>query len=780
MRLSSKFLLVTLTVFMMTVFVNARELKLRTADLIETNLIQSKCLGLTSDYEQIELSIKPAVNIVSFERKGPYLAIKLANNLKEGVIYTLSYNDPLSGGSGEIGVNTTLLVEERFNQMYSDKELGYIYDNASDTSIFRLFVPRGKKVNVVIFEKYDDETGEVFEMRNDGNQVFEYKTDGALWGKYYGYQIVERSYSPSFFVPNIPKDTIFADPYSRVIATNNVYPQKGRTLIYDTSNFDWQGTDTQKMDLRDAVILEMHIRDITAHPTAQSENPGTYKGMIDAKVGGINYIKKLGVNAVEFLPIHDFGNVEPPFNGGSHGIKNTWNAYAENYWGYMTFNFFSPETYYATDGSLEAGKWNGTDGRAVVELKETIRELHKNGISVLLDVVYNHISQYDENALKLIDYEYYFKKNSGTGCGNEVETRRRMVRRMVIDSIKYWMTEYKIDGFRFDLAASHDNQTVKDIFKEAKALNPDVYLIAEPWGGEGATTSGQFLEYGWSKWNDGSRGAIRGGNNRPNEEGMNFMLGGPAQNLAHYWRGTSAGQPHQSVDYSESHDDATLGDIIRVLSGHYKFKNFFGKPNRIRNMKRHIKLPNDLIDASKVGATALFLCQGPVMIHLGQEWARSKVTPDLKGEVPEVIVGDLGKSSDNVVYLTQTPNSYSADNDTNYINFDYIQYNQDLFDYYQGLIALRKAQPLLGRGDPEKINILRSKNKNNSSLGVEIEGSVYGFVNSNPKDTATFTIPEGSYDIMANKDSAGTKSLGTMNGGEITVDKAASLILVKK
>ncbi|HBD94014.1 MAG: hypothetical protein A2015_04050 [Spirochaetes bacterium GWF1_31_7] len=750
-------------------------LSVTTADLIEMNLVQLKCSGLTNDFAKEKFAISPDITITKMVRKGPYLDISTKEQFKEGVIYTLTYGKTKK----TIGLNTTFLVEQRFNDMYSDKKMGYTFENGNST--FRVFIPRGIKVNIVVFNKYDDENGQVIEMKNDGNQVFEYSQPGEMWGKYYGYQIIERSYSPGNFIPNMPQDTIFADPYGKINASNNVFPAKYRTLIYDDSKFDWQNTKTLGIDINDTIMLESHVRDLTAHPSAKSKFPGTFKGLIDAEVGGINYIKKLGVNAVEFLPLHDFANTEPPYKIAQNGIRNVWNVYSRNYWGYMTNSFFSPETYYGSDGSMDSKKWNGTDGKTVEELKTAIREFHKNGIAVMLDVVYNHISQYDVNSLKLIDYDYYFKKVEKTGCGNEVETRRKMVRRMVLDSLKYWMNEYKIDGFRFDLAASHDVKTVQTIYDELRLINPKVYIVAEPWGGEGASTKADFKKIGWSLWSDEIRNSIRGGNNRPTGPGTSFMLGtaNNASGLINHWKGTTLGNPYQSVGYIESHDDATIGDIVRILSGAYSIQNADGSINRIKNLEDYLKLNPELINASKVGATALFLTQGPIMMHLGQEWARGKVTPDLtKYGIEELDnKGKLGSSSDNVVAFTPTPNSYSADNETNYINFDHIKLNQDLFNYYQGLIKLRKSESLLGNAKPEQVTILDNANKN--SLGVIIGDKIIGLVNSDKTNKATYTIPTGKYKVVADKNKAGTDTIREVNGGEIIVEEASSIILIK-
>ena len=176
------------------------------------------------------------------------------------------------------------------------------------------------------------------------------------------------------------------------------------------------------------------------------------------------------------------------------------------------------------------------DSRTVEELKSPF-QVTKNDISYHL-VVYNHVSQYDENALKIIDYDYYFKQFDKTGCGNELETRRKMVRRLVLDSLSYWVKAYHIDGFRFDLATSHDVETVQAIYDTLTAINPNIYIIAEPWGGEGASTRTDFRNICWSMWSDDNRNANRGGDNRPTGAGKSFMLGNAfnAPVISNHWK----------------------------------------------------------------------------------------------------------------------------------------------------------------------------------------------------------------------------------------------------
>lgn len=762
-------------------FAQSPDFKIKSANLIDSNKIRLQCAKLDKDYSKIQFKITPKIDVSDVERKGTFLDLTTSSGFKEGVEYTITFNS--SGSEGSAAIDTSFLMQLRFNEMYTDKELGYIYDNGM--SIFRLFVPRGVKVDVVIFNHPGDslEQAEIHPMKNDGNQVFEYSQAGEMWGKYYGYRITQRSYEPKQLTPTVPMDSVFADPYSKAIASCNEFPMRTRSLICDVSNYDWEGTDWTRRSINSAVIMETHLKDLTAHESAKSSNPGTYLGMTDAQVGGINYLEKLGVNTVEFLPLQEISEIEAPeFGKTEFGVTNSWNVYGRNYWGYMTANYFSPESSYASDVTNKVGEWNGLNGLAVKEMRDMVKTLHKKGFTVLMDVVYNHVSQNDINPLRFIDYEFYFKQTEKTGCGNELESRRKMVRRLIVDSLKYWMNEYKIDGFRFDLATAFDRDTVEAIAKETRKVNSEVFLIAEPWGGEGAVGRKDFQDFGWSYWCDDIRAAIRGGNNRPTTVGTAFMLGNSdsASKLAAYWKGSATPESSNVVNYIESHDDATLGDMMRILSGTYCIKNKNGSINRIKNVQKYLKLSPKLLAAHKIGAVSLFLCQGPLMMHIGQEWARGKIVPNLTAQgIPELTTkGEPGKASDNVIFMTPSPNSYFADNETNYINYDYISLNQELFNFYQGLIALRNANPLLGNAKKEDIKIIESANK--KSLGVNIGGKILGFVNADSKAAVTYEIPEGEYDIVVNGKTAGTQSLGTVSGGKITIGKSDVLILTKK
>ncbi|TVQ16741.1 MAG: pullulanase, partial [Balneolaceae bacterium] len=441
---------------------------------------------------------------------------------------------------------------------------------------FRFFCPRASRVYLELFDTYEQDNGKRFLMNLNGGGVWQLTLKGNHFGKYYGYRIQAPKDLPNFE----HTDRLIADPFGLFVTSLNHHLQYPKTLILKPEPFDWEGDSfIAPEDHRDLIIYEAHLKDLTAHPSSGAANPGSYKGLAESTIrGGVSHLKNLGVNALELLPLQKFPFFEPSHNEPiSEGVLNTWNYYGRNYWGYMTSFFFAPETIFASDGSPEPDAIIGSSSVAIREFKEMVKALHKQGISVIMDVVYNHASQYDINPLKYIDKEYFFRLNpdgsyrSESGCGNDLRTESSVARQLIIESLKYWMKEYHIDGFRFDLANLIDRETAELIRKETRMINPNVILIAEPWGG-GYDPNG-FSAIDWAAWNDQIRNGVKG-SDPVNGKGFifgswqyetsrealeNFMAG----TLWHGPNGRFAKSGH-SVNYLESHDGYTLGDFIRI------------------------------------------------------------------------------------------------------------------------------------------------------------------------------------------------------------------------
>ncbi len=632
------------------------------------------------------------------------------------------------------------------NKYFSNKSLGATIENGN--TVFRLFAPNAFSVILVTFTRHDDSTGTEYSMKRDIEGVWEYTLSGVRHGLYYGYRVK----GPKDKISMFDSSKIIADPYSRAVVTQNNYRHPAKSIILDT-NYDWEGTRWMKTPVRDLVIYEMHVRDMTAHPSSGASQPGTYLGLVEqGKTGGIDYLLDLGVNAVELLPCHEFGNIEPPFNDSTAATFNGWNYYARNHWGYMTSYFFAPESYYASGGNMIANSYCGANGHQVEEFKDMVKAFHKKGIAVLMDVVYNHVCNYDLNPFKYIDKKYYFRLDSKghflskSGCGNDFMTERPMARRLIIDSIKYWMTEYHIDGFRFDLAYLLDEETCKEIRREAQKINPSVYIIAEPWGDGYAPD--YFSRMGWSAWNDKFRNGVKGQNPFDNP---GFIFGkwerdNSPQSIKRYVSGTLVKdggvfmKPGHSINYLESHDDHTFGDFVRISTGATKAED------RITDLARHVRLNEQQMKISKLGALFLMVSQGAVLIGEGQEFARGKVIAKTNAPDPHVEQIDH--------------NSYNKDNETNWINYEHRKINRELYDYYRGLIALRKAHPAFRKSQRKDIHFLRCNAE--FGLGFWISKTSSGdthdilvLMNAESNKIVKFKIPEGQWSLIVNGAQAG-------------------------
>ena len=674
-------------------------------------------------------------------------------------------------------INCNSVGENRFEDFYpslnryvSEKELGAIV--MEDSTIFRLFAPRSTNVTLILYNDYRCPEHDEFTMKRGEDGVWEISLEGQLYGHYYGYRLWGPHGRGEMFDPDI----VIADPYSRAVVTQNNYNHAARSLIIDTK-FNWSDDGWATPPISDIIIYEMHVRDMTAHPSAGSKESGTYTGLLEDGIhGGVEYLLDLGVTAVELLPVQEFANIELPFKDSTTFIENTWNPYERNHWGYMTSYFFAPESYYSAGESLDRDDYCGESGDQVRQLKMLINELHRNGISVILDVVYNHVSQYDYNPFKYIDKKYYFRLDQYdnflgySGCGNDFMTERPMARRLILDSIVHWMTEYHIDGFRFDLAYLIDTGTLEEIYRKAREINPNVYLIAEPWGG-GYDPAG-FSRMGWSAWNDRFRNGVKGQNPHNNH---GFIFGKFENNtnfddLKNFTVGTLESRgglfqsSNHSINYLESHDDHTMGDFIRLSVGK------IDESARITNLDEHVRLSPAELKLHKLAALYLLTSQGVAMIHSGQEFARSKVIE--KTDIPDSNWGHIDH------------NSYEKDNSTNYINFSHAQINKELVDYYKTLIRIRRQHPALRKTAPNDIVFIPGDNT--LSIGYVIVGSKVGdsndfiiLLNGDTDNQATFTIPVGDWAILVDDTFASLSPGQKVTGNQFTIPPTSGFILIK-
>lgn len=642
----------------------------------------------------------------------------------------------------------------------------------SNITYFKVYSPMAAQIDVHVFEKYHSEVEEIIPLIKYETGIWFGFIPKNLTGKLYAYKITPPPESSNYFIET---DHLIADPYSKHVVSKNHHFKYPKTKIVADDYFDWSVDNYQPpADPRDLVIYETHIKDMVGHPSSKTYVQGIYNDFREAEVGGLKHLKKLGVNAVEFLPLQNFGYFEPEYNKPTtDGIVNTWNPYSTNYWGYMTSFFMAPENIYASDASLEKEAIIGIENKSIYELKSLIKALHKEEIAVIMDVVYNHASNYDLNPLKYFAKNHYFRlKDNGdflddSWTGNDINTRAEYARKLIVDSVLYWIKEFNIDGFRFDLAGIIDDDTLAEIKEKAEAIKPNILLIAEPWGLEYKPTS--FSNLGWSAWNDKFRNGFKG--YHPTED-AGFLFGKWSKGqtrfgLENYIRGTLIGNDNglfhsslHSVNYLESHDGYTLGDFIKIALNPNLLGSNVEPANKLKLNTRELK-------TAKLAAMVLFVSQGITMIHAGQEWARSKVIKDASG-----LDQNNGKFDRD---------SYNKDNETNWLNFDNLPYNKELFNYYKGLIELRLNSPGLRRAKPDEINFKVYKDPLHITFSIlhDENDEPYEYfisLNGNSNNPNTIILPSGYWEVVADEKTASNKTKTSIKG-EYTLQPLSGIIL---
>ncbi|MCK5816691.1 MAG: pullulanase [Candidatus Marinimicrobia bacterium] len=622
----------------------------------------------------------------------------------------------------------------------------------SGRTYFTLYAPDARKVRLLLFKHCNDEKqSQSLPMRAVSGGFWEYSDICSYAGQYYVFQIDDQT------VP-------VADPYARSVSTFNDFRQQAKAYIHE-SDFDW-GNDkfVSPSDPRDLIIYESHVKDMTAHTSAKVKNPGSYAGFAEK----IAYLKDLGVNAVELLPVQHFANYEPPYAEAVNSVKNTWNPYAYNHWGYMTAYFFAPVNFYSLAGTREKEKWSDPRGKEIEELKSLVKALHKEGISVIMDVVFNHISQYNLNPLRVLAEDHYIDPYANmSGCGNDIRSESPVSRRLIIDSTRYWMEEFHIDGLRLDLAGILDDDTLSAIRNTAQAVNPNAILVGEPWGKRYFPQ--RMSDLGFGIWNDMYRNGIKGENphdrkgfifgewdHHLNKNNFTKLLTGFLQK-----DGGLVSDSRYTINYIAAHDGYTLGDFIRIATRN-KGKTV------ITDHSEHVKLKAEEMAIHKLAAFTLAVSQGIMMLHAGQEFARSKVISETDG-VPDSQIGELDHDS------------YAKDNETNYLNFNDKELNTELFDYYSKLIALRKLFPELRAADRKQITALYAKG-NDFALGYISRSDIRTcavLINASATKTATFNLDDVTWDIFVDATSASLETKGKVPGAKIELQARTQYLLVK-
>ena len=624
---------------------------------------------------------------------------------------------------------------------YSGSDLGFTW--TPEQTAFRVWAPTADQVVLCLYHSGNPNADDLIEkipMTSDINGTWTAVCKGDLSGRYYTYSV---------HVGGVWNEA--CDPYARSTGVNGK-----RAMVLDLKSTDPKGWEKDSdpnagINFTDAVIYELHVRDLSIDDSSGIQNKGKYLGVVETGTKthsgiptGLDHIKDLGITHLHLLPVYDYGSVDE-----AHLEKPQFN------WGYDPVNFNVPEGSYSTDpfhGEVR-----------VKEMKQMVKGLHDNGISVVMDVVYNHV--FDEKTFcfnQIVPYYFSRTRNgkfsNGSACGNDTASERSMVRKYIVDSVCYWADEYHIDGFRFDLVGLIDVDTINEIMTQVHRKHPNVIFYGEGWSLSTETTkpcklavqSNAKLTPGFAYFNDTIRDALRG--SVFSTKALGFVTGavGIGHKLDACFRGMAdwCPTPCQTINYVSCHDNNTLLDRISLATPDRTFA--------------------DRVRMNRLAAAYCLLAQGVPFMQAGEEMLRSKPNP--KGGFVE--------------------NSYKSPDAINSIKWNTMDeaIYQDTFEYYKGLLAFRKAHPALRMTTRQQImdntvpfhcdqaHVGAFFLREHLEDGHENEIFVVFSASDYPE---TIRLPKGDWEIHVTDKKAGTESLGIRHS-KLTVPPICAVVLVRK
>ena len=599
---------------------------------------------------------------------------------------------------------------------------------------FRLFAPKNSKA-VTLRIYADGQGGEPLKtVKMDYSHVGVYTAtvDGDLKGKFYTFD-TGRGECPGVF--------------AKAVGVNG---QRGAIVDLDETDPEGWASDriTQKVNMTDLVIYEMHHRDFSIDPSSGITHKGKFLALTEQKA--IDHLKRLGVNAVHILPSYDYASVDetrldtPQYN-----------------WGYDPLNYNVPEGSYSTNPYEPTVR--------IKEFKQMVQALHKAGIRVILDVVYNHTFNIDGSNFQRTWPDVFYRKTTdgkwsdGSGCGNETASELAPMRQFMLQSMRYWVDEYHIDGFRVDLMGVHDIETMNRIRAMFDRDFPATFIYGEGWS---AGTCAYPLEKlavkanigqmpGIAAFGDELRDALRGPFNDDakgafiaglsgNEESLKFGIAGaishPQVDMAkvNYSKEAWASQPAQAISYVSCHDDMCLVDRLRTsIPG-------IGQ--------------DELIRLDLLAQTAVFTSQGVPFILSGEEMLRDK-----KG----------------------VHNSFNSPDSINRLDWTNLEKYPQVFDYYSKLIAMRKNHPAFRLGDAECVRKhLEFLPVQDCLVAFRLKGNPKGdswkniiVILNSAKQARSVDIPQGNYTVVCRDGVINEAGLGTVSGSQVSVPAQSAVIL---
>ncbi len=602
---------------------------------------------------------------------------------------------------------------------------------SNNKTVFQLVAPNNATLRI-----YNDgisgKAVKTVKMKKVDNDLWQAELKGNLKGKFYTFD------SGNGECPGL---------FAKAVGVNG-----NRAAIVDMTETNPEGWETDKRpEIKspcDLIIYELHHRDFSIDPSSGIEHKGKFLALTEPKA--IEYLKRLGVNAVHILPSFDYASVdetqlnEPQYN-----------------WGYDPKNYNVPEGSYSTDPYNPQTR--------IKEFKMMVQALHKAGIRVILDVVYNHTFDIENSNFQRIYPDYFYRKTSdgkysnGSGCGNETASEKPLMREYMTESVKYWINEYHIDGFRFDLMGVHDIETMNYIRHEVNKIDHSIYIYGEGWSaGNCAYPTDKLAMKANTKQLDGigafcddMRDAMRGpfsddhkggflAGEPDMEESIKFGIAGAISHpqidmkKVNYSNAAWTNSPAQMISYVSCHDDMCLTDRLRAS---------------IPGIKK-----DELIRLDLLAQTAVLTSQGVPFILCGEEMLRDK-----KG----------------------VHNSYNSPDSINHLDWNNLKKYPEVFNYYSGMIALRKAHPAFRMGNadevrkhlefldvPKGVVVFRLKDY----AGGDSWKDIIVILNAN-KETIEITIPEGNYTVVTRNGKVDCNGLGSLTGNIAIVEPQSAIIM---
>jgi len=571
--------------------------------------------------------------------------------------------------------------------VYNGNDLGLTY--SADKSTFRIWAPTAENAQLILYtEGHGGEAGKFFEMEKSTGGTWLLVLPGNQSGKFYTFRVkVLGEWSAE--VP---------DPYAKSVGINGM-----RAMIMDLNQTNPAGWEKDKSPVfknkTDAIIYELHVRDASISPTSGIKHKGTFLGLAESgrknKAGlstGLDHIKDLGVTHIHLLPLYDFNSVDEEYPEKKYN------------WGYDPLNYNVPEGSYST---------NPYDGiTRIKEFKSLVKRFHDNGLRVVMDVVYNHTALTETSNFNQLVPNYYYRQtkdgkfSNATACGNETASERPMFRKFMLESMKYWVQEYHIDGFRVDLMGVHDIATMNLISKELHKIKPDILIYGEGWtaGSSPLPDSMRAIKANAYKldriavFSDDIRDGIKGSvfehedkgfaSGKPGmEESIKFGIAASCKHpqvdysKVNYSKAPYSKQPYQTISYCECHDNHVLWDKLAISAKSASVE--------------------ERVNMHKLALSIVLTSQGISFLHAGTEFLRSKQGVE---------------------------NSYQSPDSINEIDWDLKTRNIEVYEYVKSLIKLRKEHPLFRLTTQKDIaaDIIFRKNLPDGVIGYTLKGKHSG------------------------------------------------------